>query len=173
MTIDELLAREEIRALSGSYMRGLDRLDPALLRSVFHDDAETDYGFFQGGPDAFVEMAMGALRDHAANHHMLGQINLQLDGDVAVGEVYFQAFHRIVSDGRELDLFISGRYVDRYERRSGVWKIAFRAELNDWARTEPAADAYFQQSPRALRGARRPADLSYRTPRAPARGGNP
>jgi hypothetical protein len=171
MTVEELLAKQEIQELSGTYMRGLDRLDPALLRSVFHDDAETDYGFFQGGPDAFVAMAMGALRDHAANHHMLGQVNVRLEGELAFGEVYFQAFHRIAREGRDVDLFISGRYVDRYERRGGIWKIAFRAEVNDWARTEPAADIYFQSNPRSLRGARAPEDLSYRTPRARARGG--
>jgi hypothetical protein len=173
MTIDELLAREEIRALSGAYMRGLDRLDAALLRSVFHDDATTDYGFFQGAPDAFVAMAMGALRSHAANHHMLGQINLRLEGDAAFGEVYFQAFHRIATDGKDFDLFIAGRYVDRYEKRGGAWKIAFRAEVNDWARTEPAADVYFQSDTRSLRGARAPDDLSYRTPRARPRGEAP
>lgn len=166
MTIDELLAREEIRALSGTYMRGLDRLDAPLLRSVFHDDAETDYGFFQGGADAFVAMAMNALKDHAANHHMLGQINLRLEGDVAFGEVYFQAFHRVSEGGSDVDLFISGRYVDRYEKRGGAWKIAFRAEVNDWARTEPAADVYFRTNTRSLRGARAPDDLSYRTPRS-------
>jgi hypothetical protein len=168
MTIDELLAKAEIRELSGTYMRGLDRLDATLLRSVFHDDAQTDYGFFRGGPDAFVEMAMGALRDHAANHHMLGQINVRLAGEVALGEVYFQAFHRIRQGSQDLDLFISGRYVDRYAKRAGVWRISFRAEVNDWARTEPAADSYFRENPRSLRGARAPDDLSYRV----ARGGS-
>ncbi len=163
MTIEELLAKQEIAELSGAYMRGLDRLDRPLLRSVFHDDARTDYGFFQGGPDDFVEMAYGALRDHAANHHMLGQINVTLrDATTAFGEVYFQAFHRIVEDGDEKDLFISGRYVDRYEKRGGAWKIAFRAEVNDWARTEPAADEFFRQTPQSLRGERAPKDLSYR-----------
>jgi SnoaL-like domain len=162
VTIDELLAKQEIAELSGTYMRGLDRLDSALLRSVFHDDATTDYGFFQGGPDAFVAMAMGALRGHAANHHLLGQINLWLEGEVAHGEVYFQAFHRISSDGKEADLFISGRYVDRYERRRGLWKIAFRAEVNDWSRTDEATDVYLRSDTRSLRGARMPEDLSYR-----------
>lgn len=162
MTIDDLLATEEIRALSAAYMRGLDRLDRTLLRSVFHDDATTDYGFFQGGPDEFVAMAYGALKDHDANHHMLGQIRVTLDGDRAQGEVYFQAYHRVHDDGRPKDLFIAGRYVDRYERRDGVWKIAFRAEVNDWARTEDAADDYFERQPDGLRGARAPEDLSCR-----------
>ncbi len=163
MTVDELLAKQEIAELSGTYMRGLDRLQPELVRSVFHDDATTDYGFFQGGPDGFAEMAYEALKDHLANHHLLGQINITLASeDVAYGEVYFQAFHRLVVDGREQDLFIAGRYVDRYEKRSGVWKIAFRSEINDWARTVDAADEFFRQQPAALRGARAPDDPSCR-----------
>lgn len=160
MTIDELLAKQEIIDLVGRYMRGLDRLDRSLLRSTFHDDATTDYGFFKGGPDAFVEMAYGALQDHLANHHMIGQVNIDVEGDVAFGEVYFQAFHRIVTDGEERDLFISGRYVDRYEQRDGAWKIAFRSEINDWARNDPASDDYFAATPDSLRGGRMD-DASY------------
>ena len=63
---------------------------------------------------------MSALKGHLANHHMLGQINIELEGDVAFGEVYFQAFHRIVVSGEERDLCISGRYVDRYELRDAA-----------------------------------------------------
>ena len=154
MTIEELLAKQEITDLVGRYMRGLDRLDKALLRSTFHDDANTDYGFFQGGPDEFVEMAYNALKDHLANHHMIGQVNIDVEGEVAFGEVYFQAFHRIVTDGEERDLFISGRYVDRYEKRDGEWKFAFRSEVNDWARNDPATDDYFQTNTQGLRGGR-------------------
>jgi hypothetical protein len=160
MSIDELLAKQEITDLVGRYMRGLDRLDKKLLRSTFHDDATTDYGFFKGGPDAFTDMAYNALQAHLANHHMIGQVNIDVEGDVAFGEVYFQAFHRIVADGEERDLFISGRYVDRYERRGGEWKIAFRSEVNDWARNDPATDDYFAATPDSLRGGRMD-DASY------------
>ena len=161
MTIDELLAKQEITDLVGRYMRGLDRLDRDLLRSTFHDDATTDYGFFQGSPDDFCDMAMNALTDHLANHHMIGQVLIDVEGDVAFGEVYFQAFHRIVTEGEERDLFISGRYVDRYEKRDGVWKFAFRSEVNDWARNDPATDDYFAATPDSLRGARKPDDAVY------------
>ena len=160
MTIDEVIAKQEITDLVGRYMRGLDRLDKNLLRSTFHDDATTDYGFFQGGPDEFVDMAYNALKDHLANHHMIGQVNIDLEGDIAFGEVYFQAFHRIVQDGEERDLFISGRYVDRYEKRNGEWKFAFRSEVNDWARNDPATDDYFQSNTQSLRGGRLD-DFSY------------
>ena len=160
MTIDEVIAKQEITDLVGRYMRGLDRLDRDLLRSTFHDDATTDYGFFQGGPDEFVDMAYNALKDHLANHHMIGQVNIDLEGDIAFGEVYFQAFHRIIQEGEERDLFISGRYVDRYEKRDGEWKFAFRSEVNDWARNDPATDDYFESNTRSLRGGRLD-DFSY------------
>ena len=161
MTVEELLAKQEITDLVGRYMRGLDRLDRDLLRATFHDDATTDYGFFKGDPDAFCDMAMAALREHLANHHMIGQVLIDIEGEVAFGEVYFQAFHRIVTDGEERDLFISGRYVDRYERRDGQWKFAFRSEVNDWARNDPASDDYFRTTPDSLRGARKPQDAIY------------
>ena len=165
LTVDELIAKQEITDLVGRYMRGLDRLDMTLLRSTFHDDADTDYGFFKGGADDFVAMAYRALKDHLANHHMIGQTNIDVTGDVAIGEIYFQAFHRIVvktgEDTQERDLFISGRYVDRYEKRDGEWKIIFRSEINDWVRDDPATDDYFTQQPESLRGARKPEDAIY------------
>ena len=160
MSIEEISARLEIEQLVARYMRGLDRLDAALLRSTFHDDATTDYGFFQGGPDEFVAMAMGALADHSDNHHMIGQVILDIQGQRATGEVYFQAFHRVHSNGEARDLFIAGRYVDVYECRDNVWKILSRAEVNDWSRNDPASDSYFTDSPNGLRGGRQD-DRSY------------
>ncbi len=145
----------EIRELSYRYMRGLDRHLPDLLAEVFHEDAQVDYGFFKGAARDFVGFAMNALADHDANHHMLGQILVDLEGDVAFGEVYYNAYHRITGgDGEKRDLFIAGRYVDRYERRGGVWKMAFRSELVDWVREDPASDAWLAATPGVLRGAR-------------------
>ncbi len=160
--LDELLAKQAIAELSARYMRGLDRLDRELLASVFHADATVNYGFFAGPAAEFVEFAMRALESHGANHHMIGQTLIEVSGARATGEIYFQAFHRVVQAGAEEDLFIAGRYLDRYELRAGNWKIAFRSEVNDWARTEPAADDYFRASPLGLRGGRKPNDWSYR-----------
>ena len=50
---------------------------------------------------------------------------------------------------------IAGRYIDRYEMREGVWKIAYRSERNDWSRMSPANDIYFDSAPDGLRGSRR------------------
>ncbi|QXQ07126.1 nuclear transport factor 2 family protein [Sphingosinicellaceae bacterium] len=160
-TLDEVLAWHEIYGLLCDYMRAQDRLEPALHRSVFHDDATTDYGSFKGSADEFVAFAQGVLTPHRSNHHMIGQVDIDFEGDTAFGEVYFQAFHRVVGDdGAEQDLWVSGRYVDRYERRAGAWKIAHRSELVDWLRSEPAGDAALMAQTGWPLGQRAPHDLS-------------
>ncbi len=162
--LDRLESRNAIQDLASTYMRGLDRLDLSLTRSVFHDDATTDYGAgWRGDVDGFIAFAHGVLSSHAANHHMIGQMRIEFEGDdLAFGEVYFQAFHRVEEEGGPKDLFVAGRYVDRYERRAGVWKIAHRSELVDWVRTEPAADDILRRQPGFPMGARAPHDLSCR-----------
>ena len=151
----------EIIDLSSNYMRGLDRLDGEVEMSVFWEDAYLDYGIYEGGPAGFVDYCQQALKTHAANHHFIGQVNIELQGEEAYGEVYYQAYHRVKNEaGEDRDLFISGRYVDRYERRDGTWKIAYRSELVDWVREEAAADSWFTGSAMII-GARKPDDPLY------------
>lgn len=158
--IQALLDERDLRALAATYMRGLDRLEPSLLRSVFADDATTHYGAFTGGPDEMAGMAMNSLGAYRTTQHFLGQINLSIDGDSAIGEVYFQAFHQHATEN--FDRFICGRYVDRYGRCDGRWLITHRTEVVDWTRTEPIAESYFTARPLTVRGARDESDLSYR-----------
>jgi hypothetical protein len=158
--LEELVAKQDLYELSCKYMRGVDRLDRALLRSVFFDDATCNYGFLVGDPDKLVDHAMSALASHLSNHHFIGNAYYELAGEEAFGEIYFQAYHRVRTEEGERDLFISGRYVDRYARRGGVWRIVYRAEVNDWSRTVPAADGYRQRRPDANWG-RRLDDLVY------------
>ena len=148
--------------LAALYMRGLDRLDGDLLAAQFWPDAQCEYGIFSGSPADFAAFCMAALADHERNHHMLGQHLIDFTGaDEAFGEVYYQAYHRVAGeDASPRDLFIAGRYVDRYERRGGTWKIAYRSELVDWLRDDPASDAMLAAAPFII-GARKPADPLY------------
>lgn len=152
--IEEYLAKQDIYELACQYMRGLDRLDEPLLQSLFWPDAWCDYGFTQGPAAEFASFCMGALQEHAANHHMIGNVLIEIEGDEAFGEVYFNAYHKVHSgDGFE-DMIIAGRYLDRYEKRDGVWKFAYRSERVDFSRTQPTHDPYFTMAPDCLRGGR-------------------
>ncbi len=156
-----LLDKQEIFELSATYMRAQDRLDLVLQKSVYWPDATDARGFIDGNGHDFCEFAIGLLKDHLVNHHQLGQALIEVEGDVAFGEVYFQAYHRVVEHGIERDFWMIGRYIDRYERRGGVWKIAHRSELNDSCFVHPATDDWLRSTPEALRGGRDHSDLSY------------
>jgi hypothetical protein len=162
MQVEEFLAKQEIYELACKYSRGLDRLDAGLLRSVFTDDAWCEYGFYNGGADGFVAFAIDALGGHSANQHLVGNVLVEVEGEEAFGEVYFQAYHKVpgAAAGGFEDVFIAGRYLDRYVRRGGEWKIAYRSERNDWASARETRDHYFEQAPDALRGGRRD-DMVY------------
>ena len=159
MSADDRFAIQDLAAL---YMRGLDRLDGALLEAQFWPDAACEYGVFSGSPAEFAAFCMEMLRAHQRNHHMLGQHLIDfVSEEGAFGEVYYQAYHRVFDDsGAPRDLFIAGRYVDRYERREGVWKIAYRSELVDWVRDDPATDAMVAVAP-FIMGQRKPEDPLY------------
>lgn len=158
-TADDRFAIQDLAAL---YMRGLDRLDGTLVAAQFWPEARCEYGIFSGSPADFADFCMAALKGHVRNHHMLGQHLIDFVApDEAYGEVYYQAYHRIAGEaGEPRDLFIAGRYVDRYTRRGKVWKIAYRSELVDWLRDDPASDAMLAAAPFIL-GQRKPADPLY------------
>jgi len=159
--LQELLDKQDIYELICLYMRALDRLDEALLSSTFFEDAWCDYGFTKTSATEFTRFCMDALKDHDANQHMIGNVLIDLAGDEAFGEVYFQAYHKIKTDKGFEDVTIAGRYLDRYERRDDVWKFVYRSEVVDWSRTEATQDPYFGQVPDGLRGGRE-FDLLYR-----------
>lgn len=169
--IEEYLAKQDIYELSCRYMRGLDRLDGELILDQFWEDGWCEYGFFNAPPKEFVAFAMDALQEHQCNQHMIGQVLVEIAGDEAFGEVYFRAYHQLNGENGAEDLVIAGRYLDRYERREGQWKFAYRSEIVDWSHSGPSNAPYFDLAPDCLRGGRRN-DAVFRTDNriTPARG---
>ena len=160
--LQELLDKQAITELCYRYMRGLDRLDRDLLLSVFHPDGWCEYGFVNATPADFIDFAITSLKGHSANQHFVGNILIDLEGDTAYGEVYFNAYHKVAGESGFEDVIIAGRYLDRYERRDGEWRFAYRSERVDWSRTESTADSYFDLAPDCLRGGRQD-DAVYET----------
>ncbi|WP_404481773.1 nuclear transport factor 2 family protein [Novosphingobium sp. BL-52-GroH] len=158
--VRDLAARRDIADAAARYMRGLDRLDPVLQRSAFHDDAVVDCGLMKGTADEFVDFAQGFLGDMGGSHHMLGQSRIAIDGDAASGEWYFQAWHSTRGeDGSPRDLFIAGRYLDDYACREGEWRIVRRLLVTDWSIDDPGSLDFLATSG-VVRGGRRGEDPS-------------
>lgn len=129
--VRELHDRQAIRDKIHAYCRGVDRMDRALLLSVYHPDAIDDHGMFVGGPEAFADWALALHgRLQHAHQHIVTNHSCDLDGDVAHTETYWM-FAGMNRDGAPLNLG-GGRYLDRFEKRDGEWRIAARKCVPEW-----------------------------------------
>lgn len=159
--VRDLVARRDITDVVHRYMRGLDRLDAELQRSAFHDGAFVDVGLMAGPVDEFIAFGQEMLATMDATHHLLGQIRLEVEGDEARGESYFQAWHGTRDEaGQPRDLFISGRYIDEFSCKNGEWRIVRRKLITDWVKDDPADHIFYEQNPTTNRGGRRGSDFS-------------
>ena len=125
-----LLDRQEIRDCVHRYARGLNRHDDEVLASAFHEDATFDYGAWTGKRDDFVQWANHLSVAHiAAGMHHITSHTCTIEGDVAYAESYVLFVLRY-KDPKTVQVG-GGRYLDRLERREGVWRIAYRHHVLD------------------------------------------
>ena len=136
--LDTLWAKQEISDAMMRYCRGIDRSDEELIRSVYHEDAYDDHGL--GGGHSGWETASlygGGESPYKAQQHFIGNLLIEVDGERAASETYFVAILRFEHEATDYDFIIAGRYLDQWERRDNVFRIAKRTVVWDWVRTEP------------------------------------
>lgn len=163
MNLEQLADHVEIQQLLYRYCRGVDRGDRALIASVYHDDAQDDHGGFKGLGSDFANWIVDAMdRNRTIGQHHITNMLIEFDGDVAHGESYFLAFHPDVVPGSDEESlsFSGGRYLDRFEKRGGTWKIADRRVVFDWSRA-PEPPTPWSAAIGALHGQRRAEDASH------------
>jgi ketosteroid isomerase-like protein len=163
--VQYLKDRTEILDCIANHARACDRHDADLMTAVYHDDGVDEHGFTVNPGPAYGEWAnqVHAASAQATLHHLTTHL-CEIDGDVAHCESY--VFGGLLSpDGRSTTV-LSGRYLDRLERREGRWRIAVRRSTVEWLFT---ADSSFLQSEAFrrqgyLKGTRDRSDLSYARP---------
>jgi len=130
MTLEELLAREEITDVVKRLARGTDRLDE--VETLPHFDATM---------------------------HFVSPPLIELDMDRARADTYCVAHHLTATS----DMVLGLRYVDRFERRSGAWRIAKRVCAFDWTYSIPIdPDRTWPFGEDFTVGARDRTDITYR-----------
>jgi ketosteroid isomerase-like protein len=161
--LQDLLDKDAIRDVIMRYTRGIDRFDLDLARSVFHPDSIEMHGPFEGRSHDWIDMFDPSEFQEIERHHCLGQSIIELRGDVAFCETYVVLARGLPRDGQEPNLvLIHARYVDRFERRDGEWKIAHRNAVIDYASHLTTAD--WEGTSTFIRGKRYPDDLVYQLP---------
>jgi hypothetical protein len=134
--VGELMDREAIRECMFRYCRGIDRQDEAALRSAYWPDATDRHGPYQGSASGFIDWALDKLRTQGERSvHNIANLSITLQGPQAAVETYFMALQRDRdAQGTAREVFLAGRYVDRFEKRGDEWRIAQRTVVYDWLR---------------------------------------
>ncbi len=169
--LQTLVDRQAIHDCLLRFCRSMDRFDRDLYLSAFHADAEMAAGPYVGDVPGCWHWAMPMHRDgQVLTHHLLLNHHVEIDGDVAHSECYYQFVarnHPWEEGGEETVLLAGGRYIDRLERRDCEWKIALRTNLIEWSCLQPSLAPPFSDVPDiALNGvsARDKSDPSYMRP---------
>ena len=134
--VQNLLDIEGCRAATIRYCRGADRLDAELISSAFHPDGNDGPHNCTGAEAG--ELVVKALTNTAINsenslffgarstQHFVTTQTIEVYGDTAAGESYFTTLHFGTRDGVRLRLQTYGRWIDRFEKRNGEWRISDR-----------------------------------------------
>ncbi len=183
ISVEELSDREEIRQVMYKFFRATDRRDQQLARSVFWEDGHCESGDSRWMPsnlsDEFCER-FG--RDFESTIYYMINMIFKIEGDTAFVETYAIAYHLLSSRPEdildvvgptrfaELDLskrhewWMGLRYISRFEKRDGAWRIKIHRYISEWTKVEPYSgnapgEGYLQFIP--LHGLRGRDDASY------------
>jgi hypothetical protein len=132
--LQEMIDEFALRRLVHAYCRAVDRGDTETLKDLYHHDAVDAHGGFSAGTaDQFLQQLTAARPYIRSMQHNITTVNFAINGDAAEGEVYTIAVHTLARTGRDIDVVVGGRYLDKYEKRDETWKFTARTIVTDWA----------------------------------------
>lgn len=150
-SLARLRDRAQIEDILLRWCRAVDRLDTSSIERLFHSDATDRHGAFNGGVDGLIQWITDRHKSISFSMHQLSNVLVEFAGpNLALVESTVCSIQRYAPDagealaqssggklgepGAETDVFGSARYVDRFERRAGEWRIAARTVVFGWKR---------------------------------------
>jgi hypothetical protein len=144
MAIDRWLDTLTIREQIAEYFRGLTKRDAARAQRVFYEDAQEQHGPLAGNAHELTAEIVANLHANRATVRHCVDAWVEIDGNCALSEA---GWINILRTDVE-DQFYAGRYLDRWERRAGKWKIAARLATVDLWRFEAPSERPFVEAPK-------------------------
>lgn len=132
--LQSLLDERDIVRVALRYCRALDTKDWDALDDVFVPDATGVLGLphLIEGRDAIKQRVSGALGLLDDSQHLVGNHEVDVDGDTATHRCYLHAQHvRHVAVGGP-NYIVAGRYEDRFVRTPQGWRITHRTLVVMW-----------------------------------------
>jgi len=139
----EMLSRQQITQLLYRYCRAVDRIDEELGYTIWHDDAEADYGrIYRGSGRGFIDFVCDAHRRAIVHSHQITNIIIELEKDRARSEAYVISGMRLMDSDQLKQITTRGRYLDLWSRREGRWGIDKRLFVNDFDEIRSVTPAF-------------------------------
>jgi 3-phenylpropionate/cinnamic acid dioxygenase small subunit len=128
-----LVDRELVRDVLVRCALAQDANDWDAVAECFERDAVYRHpGGVIEGVEAIVERSRAALAALDASQHLIGSVDVVVDGDEAQATSYFHAQH-VRADAPDGPLYvIAGTYRDRMTRRRDTWRICERVQTYAW-----------------------------------------
>jgi hypothetical protein len=135
----ELIDKQAITEVLHRYTRGVDRKDRATLESAYWPDAYDDHaGLFRGGAKELIDYILATVAP-MRTMHFVSNVLIELAGESrAFAESYVSSHHVVDLGAGWRELVGAGRYLDRFEKRGGEWRIADRKVVIDIVRESEA-----------------------------------
>jgi hypothetical protein len=165
----ELLAAErDVKNVVLRYCRGVDRMDLAMVRSCYHDDAQEHHGEFAGGIDGALRWVWDVLGTYESTIHLVANMLVEFDPlvpTVARCESYGAALHFAGGEGGRPGQGIGFRWIDDLENRALLdeepeWRFSRRVATTEWIR-KYADDEFAPIPDRWVKGQRDRTDAVY------------
>ena len=177
-TVERIADRMAIQDVMYKWCRAIDRLDYEGIRSVFHPDATDNHGPYVGGVDGLIEWVRERHKSIPFSSHQVSNILIEFaTPDLALVETCIRTLQRYPADAKAslaqlsggqtgkpgvgIDLLASSRYIDRFERRNGEWRIARRTLVPDWKQLIEVPENAPKPQPGWLVGRRDQQDFIY------------
>ena len=164
MSLEDKFACAELIQSWGFY-RDQRRWDDLL--STFHPDGEIAVSWFRGPFHEFVEHC----KRGGPSKHLIFAPLVRVAGDRGLAETSIMILVRQLIEGLAVDMTSRARFLDRLERRDGVWRIVERAALYQKDRLDPVEpSAAFDAMMARSDAAKYPAQYRYMAYRVHAAG---
>jgi hypothetical protein len=142
LAIEDLIARAEITDVLYRYAHAIDRRDFEMLRGCYHVDGFDNHGGYVGDADGLVAWIEERHRTVEFSMHFLGNVLIELGEDLNTAHVesYCMALQRLprTDPGEPAAVTNSTgiRFIDEFEKRGDVWRIASRVVAFEWKRSQ-------------------------------------
>lgn len=131
MNIKTLVDERDIYRQLIHFARAMDNRDWQAIRNITSENLISDFGMgIIEGNEKTIEFIRSFLDNCGTTQHILGNIIIDIDGDVATSQSYVSDMHLSSDEHSEKQFRTLGNYSDTWSKLNGVWIMIERIKDN-------------------------------------------